>query len=58
MGALATLLKTLSGNPFAAILIGGFLAFAGKRIIEAIGLALILYGVVYLLASYFGVKLI
>lgn len=48
----------LSSSPWAAIIIGAFLAFAGKRVVEAIGLALIFYGVIFLLSNYFGFKLL
>jgi len=45
-------------NPWASIVMGALLAFGGRHIIYGIGLALLVYGIVALLASHFGFKLV
>jgi len=47
----------MSANPLALILIGGLTAFVGKRVIEAVGLLILIYGVVKLVAPLIGVRL-
>lgn len=49
---------SVASNPWASIILGGILAFGARYIIWGIGLALIVYGVVTIVAEYFGIKLI
>jgi len=47
----------MSANPLALILIGAATALVGKRIIEAVGLLILIYGVIKLVAPLIGVHL-
>jgi hypothetical protein len=46
-----------SANPLALILVGAVVAFVGKRVIEAVGLLILIYGVIRLVAPLIGVHL-
>jgi hypothetical protein len=43
------------GNPLALIFVGAITAFIGKRVIEAVGLLILIYGVIRLVAPLIGV---
>jgi len=45
-------------NPIASIIVGAILAFGGRHVIYGIGLALIIYGALFLIAEWFGIKLV
>jgi hypothetical protein len=47
----------MSANPLALIFVGAVVAFVGKRVIEAVGLLILIYGVVKLVAPLMGVRL-
>jgi uncharacterized membrane protein len=47
----------MSANPLALILVGAVVAFVGKRVIEAVGLLILIYGVIRLVAPLIGVHL-
>jgi hypothetical protein len=52
------LLMTVVKNPIASIVVGALLAFGARHVIYGIGLALLAYGVLSLISSWFGVKLV
>jgi hypothetical protein len=47
----------MSANPLALILVGAVVAFVGKRVVEAVGLLILIYGVIRLVAPLIGVHL-
>jgi len=47
----------VSANPLALILVGAVTAFIGKRVVEAVGLLILIYGVVKLVAPILGFHL-
>jgi len=47
----------MSANPLALILVGAVVAFVGKRVVEAVGLLILIYGVIRLVAPLIGVPL-
>jgi len=47
----------MSANPLALIFAGAVVAFIGKRVIEAVGLLILIYGVIRLVAPLIGVHL-
>lgn len=47
----------MSANPLALIFAGAVVAFIGKRVIEAVGLLILIYGVVKLVAPLIGAHL-
>jgi len=55
---LLQLLLTLIKNPIASLIVGAILAFGGRHVIYGIGLSLIIYGALSLIAGWFGIKLV
>lgn len=47
----------MGANPMALILVGAVIAVVGKRIAEAIGLFIVIYGAVKLVAAFLGYPL-
>ena len=47
----------MSANPLALIFVGAVVAFIGKGVIEAVGLLMLIYGVVKLVAPLIGAHL-
>ncbi len=47
----------MSANPLALIFVGAVVAFIGKRAVEAVGLLILIYGVIKLVAPLIGVHL-
>lgn len=47
----------MGANPMALILVGALIAVVGKRIAEAIGLFIVIYGAVKLVAAFLGYPL-
>jgi hypothetical protein len=52
------LLELVIKSPVTSIVVGAVLAFGGRHVIYGIGLALLIYGVVALIAGWLDIKLV